>query len=132
MDRYIGTKIVNAEPEQREGVDGYAVVYVDGYRSWSPKDVFEGAYRKMYEPEAMNFGLAIEALKIGNKVARAGWNGKGMWLGINKESGKFVREECGTEFQYIDYIAMKTVDNKIVPWVASQGDMLADDWHIVA
>jgi len=45
MDTYIGTKIVRAEPEDREGAPGYAVVYEDGYRSWSPKAVFEHAYR---------------------------------------------------------------------------------------
>jgi hypothetical protein len=45
MERYIGTKIVLAEPEMKDGRDGYAVVYEDGYRSWSPKETFEHAYR---------------------------------------------------------------------------------------
>jgi hypothetical protein len=79
----------------------------------------------------MNFGLALEALKYGHKVARQGWNGKGMWIGIHKEPGEFVREECGTTLSYADYIVMKTADNKLVPWLASQTDVLAEDWELV-
>jgi hypothetical protein len=44
MQKYIGTKVIQAEPAERDGKDGYKVVYADGYESWSPKDVFEGAY----------------------------------------------------------------------------------------
>ena len=47
MKRYIGTKIALAEPETKDGRDGYAVVYEDGYRSWSPKETFERAYRRI-------------------------------------------------------------------------------------
>lgn len=79
----------------------------------------------------MDFGAAILALKDGQKVARGGWNGKGMWIGLHKEGGEFVREACGTELTYRDYIVMKTVDNQLVPWVASQTDMLAEDWFVV-
>ena len=83
MQQYIGTKIIQAEPALRyslpnvPGEDGYKVVYPDGYESWSPKDVFEAAYRPC---SAMTFGLALDALKLGKKVRRTGWNGKGMWL----------------------------------------------------
>lgn len=45
MQNYIGVKIVKAEPETKDGNEGYKVVYPDGYVSWSPKDVFEKAYR---------------------------------------------------------------------------------------
>jgi len=45
MNTYIGTKVVNAEPEVKDGCDGYKVVYEDGYTSWSPKEAFERAYR---------------------------------------------------------------------------------------
>lgn len=79
----------------------------------------------------MNFSEALQALKTGHRVARSGWNGKGMWLGLHKETGSFVREDCGTTITYADYITMKTVDDKLVPWVASQTDMLAEDWEIV-
>ena len=55
--------------------EGYEVTYEDGFKSWSPKSVFDAAYRPTH---GLTFGLAIEALKKGFKVARAGWNGKGM------------------------------------------------------
>lgn len=80
----------------------------------------------------MNFGAAIEALKNDERVARKGWNGKGMWLGIHKDDRLCVHEGTGLEIEYADYIAMKTADDKVVPWVASQTDMLAEDWEIVS
>jgi len=52
MDTYIGTKIICANPQVKNGIDGYKVVYPDGYVSWSPKDVFEEAYRKITPAEA--------------------------------------------------------------------------------
>ena len=61
-------------PENENPADeGYLVEYSDGYISWSPKKQFEEAYRLC---DNMTFGLAIEALKKGLKVARKGWNGK--------------------------------------------------------
>ena len=51
MDRYLGTKIVLAEPADRDGRDGYMVVYEDGYTSWSPKETFERAYRRVTDAE---------------------------------------------------------------------------------
>lgn len=47
MKAYIGAKIIKAEPEEKDGKPGYKVVYPDGYVSWSPKDVFEQAYREI-------------------------------------------------------------------------------------
>lgn len=137
MKKYIGTKVISAEPEVKDGNDGYAVVYADGYRSWSPKAVFEEAYRPM---EGMSFGLAVEALKLGKKVARSGWNGKGMFLyyvpaasysAHGNKYGTMVGVFDDDMVPYCAYIAMKTAQNNVVPWLASQTDMLADDWHIV-
>ena len=73
LTTYIGTKIIQAIPMAgAQGQPGYQVVYEDGYTSWSPKDVFERAYRKT---DAMSFGDALVVLELGKKVARAGWNG---------------------------------------------------------
>ena len=47
MENYIGVKIVKAEPEEKDGISGYRVKYPDGYMSWSPKETFEKAYRKL-------------------------------------------------------------------------------------
>jgi len=51
MKTYIGCKIINAEPQEKNGEQGYKVVYPDGYVSWSPKSVFEGAYREIIPGE---------------------------------------------------------------------------------
>lgn len=153
MTIYMGTKMIRATPMNRKDYndfrgwtvpadedpqdEGYLVEYMDGgkanthlegYVSWSPVVVFERAYRSSGQ---MTFGMAVEAIKSGMKMARRGWNGKGMWIGLHKEDGEFVREECGTTMTYRDYITMKTVDNQLVPWVASQTDILAEDWEVV-
>lgn len=51
MERYIGTKIILAEPQTKDGRDGYKVVYEDGYTSWSPQEVFERCYRRVTAEE---------------------------------------------------------------------------------
>lgn len=80
----------------------------------------------------MAFGSAITAMKDGHRVARSGWNGKGMWLiyiGGNEYDVDAPLRFNTTELA--PYIAMKTADNKLVPWLASQTDVLAEDWQIV-
>lgn len=116
----------------------YMVQYPDGYVSFSPVDVFEEAYRPT---EAMNFGLAIEAAKKGAKITRRGWNGKGMWVvyrtgypdGIpcNKNTADAVGIPEGSLFKVRPYLQMKCVDGSFQMWLASQSDILADDWEIV-
>lgn len=85
-----------------------------------------------------NFGEALEALKQGKKVARSGWNGKGMFLFLVQGSTFKVNRppllgiyEEGTEINYCPHIDMKTADDKVVPWLASQTDVLAEDWVIL-
>jgi len=72
----------------------------------------------------MNFGDALDELKDGSKVARRGWNGKGMHieLQVPDEHSKMRRP----------YLFMSPVDGELVPWVASQTDLLAEDWEVVA
>jgi hypothetical protein len=72
----------------------------------------------------MTFGEAIKNLKDGSRVARAGWNGKGMWLALQVPDAHSKMS--------LPYIYMKTADDKLVPWLASQTDMLAVDWELVA
>lgn len=71
----------------------------------------------------MNFGDALLALKGGKKVSRSGWNGKGMWLELQ-------RPDAHSKMT-LPYIFMVTVTGDRVPWLASQTDMLAEDWGIV-
>ena len=87
------------------------------------------------ENASLTFGQAIEALRKGECVARAGWNGKGMWLGLvqgyeyNPDEGRATVYALGC--QKLPWIGMKTADGCFVPWLASQTDMLAEDWAVV-
>ena len=109
-------------------------MYSDGYESWSPKKQFEEAYRDCM---GMTFGIALELLKKGCKVAREGWNGKGMFLYYVPAASyppctDIARKAFdGNDVPYGAYIAMKTAQGNVVPWLASQTDMLAEDWGIV-
>lgn len=81
----------------------------------------------------MNFGQAIEALKQGEKAARAGWNGKGMYLLYVPSEKWGIISEIGLDIQkenLLPWIGLKTADGHFVPWLASQTDILADDWAI--
>jgi hypothetical protein len=71
----------------------------------------------------MRFGSALEQLRLGRRVARKGWNGKGMWLGLQvpDEHSKMT----------LPYIYMSTVTGDLVPWLASQTDILAEDWGAI-
>lgn len=83
------------------------------------------------------FGTAIDYLKQGKKVARTGWNGKNMFLyyvlaAAYPPCTDIAREAFGgNDVPYGAYIAMKTAQNNVVPWLASQTDMLAEDWIVI-
>ena len=104
----------------------------------SEKSVLGGSV--LPKTERLSFGDAIAALKEGLRVERAGWNGKGMFLYYVPEN-KYPasRNEHGTMIgvfeddmvPYREYIALKTVDNQVVPWAPSISDALAEDWQIV-
>ena len=161
MQKYIGTKLIEAEAAVRyympngskvtvansqeiseeehlqlaeclAAENGYRVKYPDGYESWSPKDVFEEAYRPI---NGMNFGLALEAAKKGKRIARRGWNGKHQYVelatGISyvNDDGDIVNAGHAA----IGNAALAFVGTLGVQlgWLASQADMLAEDWYIV-
>lgn len=88
--------------------------------------------------EQFDFGQALVYLKKGNKVARQNWNGKGMFIFLVEGSTFQVSRPPllgiypeGTTINYHAHIDMKTADGIIVPWLASQTDMLAEDWNLV-
>ena len=171
MKTYIGVKIVKAKPMTRKeyndyrgwdlpadenGSDeGYLVEYPngsggnhpdhEGYISWCPTAQFVEANQPI---DGMTFGHAIEAARKGLKIARAGWNGKGMFVvmqpelklppfntqgthrKVNDRTAKFIGEDAPLDC--VPYFAMYSADKKWVPgWLASQTDMLADDWCVV-
>lgn len=149
MKTYIGTKIIEAVPAIRKGCkvyekdqpiamgmvpdeEGYKVCYPDGYESFSPKAVFEETYRPI---DSMNFGLAIEAMKKGKKCRRAGWNGKNQHIELasaisyTSPAGTIVNaEHAAIGNKAIAFCGTSGVQ---MGWLASQADMLADDWEIV-
>ena len=151
MKKYIRINYVDAEPmtrgdynafrgwtipaDENPNDEGYIIWYRKGtedeYISWCPKRQFDEVSR---EVEGLSFGMAIEAMKQGFKVARKGWNGKSQYLTI------------GTEFSYVDCngkhdavhqtsgraaIIFHGTFGEQVGWLASQADMLSDDWIIV-
>ncbi len=160
MKKHIGVKMILAVamnrgdynayrvwklPDDEDGSDdGFLVEYIDGgqanhpnhkgYISWSPKGVFDNSYRPV---DGMSFGMATEAAKIlGLKVERLGWNGKGMFVYFVPENvypavTDVAKAEFGGNVPYGAYFAMKTAQGNVVPWLASQTDMAADDWRIV-
>lgn len=71
----------------------------------------------------MNFGQVLERLKTDRTyiATRRGWNGKGMWIALQ------IPDQAS--FMTLPYIYMRTVDGKFVPWLASQTDLLAEDWE---
>lgn len=87
------------------------------------------------EKENRSFGWAIEQLKAGNKVARSGWNGKGLWLELQVPDEHSKMTLPYIFMAYPSTPASKTAPanhaNARVPWLASQTDMLSDDWEIV-
>lgn len=159
--KYIRTHIVEAEPMTRgdyhksrgwaekgwnmpEGATpedpGYKVVYKDGYVSWCPKASFEEAGRPI---DGMTFGQAIEAMKQGKKVARRGWNGKGMYVwvmpGSTIKGCKDITDphlaeidNAEGEIRFLGSVRMRTATGDVLTgWLASQTDMLSEDWTLV-
>lgn len=159
--KYIGIKIVEAEPMTRldydilrgwdlpadeNGADsGFIKDDGNGHIQWDPADTFE---RDFTACDAMTFGMTIEAMKLGHKVARAGWNGKGMFIvymsplylppystedtarKVNDRTAKWIGDDTPLDSQ--GYVAMFTAQKQWQPgWLASQADMLAEDWGIV-
>jgi|ERR1700733_9936627 len=111
-------------------------------------DLIKGqTMKQMLGDKQFSFALALDCLKKGEKVQRIGWNGKGMWLilihppEVKSEgyaykvhaagrTGRYITE-MPDQIELLPFIGMKTADNKFVPWLASQTDILAEDWQVV-
>lgn len=89
----------------------------------------------------LNFSEALECLKAGSRLSRDGWNGKGMFvvfqpgypdgIPINENTARATGIPQGTVCEFRPYLMMRTAQGDFVPWVASQTDILADDWITV-
>lgn len=115
--------------------DGYVFTTSqdDRYPQFMTKDEFEKLCRST---ENMTFGDALEVVKQGERVARKGWNGKNMYVFLAHEAD-FVTDADISAFDQLevevhDMLVMKTAQDTFQPgWLASQTDMLAEDWYIV-
>lgn len=147
MQQFYGTKNILAQPmtriaynnlrgwelpaDENGNDEGYLVEYLDGgdpnvegyagYVSWSPRKQFENAYQPV---TAMSFGHAIEAMKRGSHVKRLGWNGKDQYI--------FICDPEVHSIVSVQFICIRTQSKQFGPWLASQCDMLAEDWQVVA
>lgn len=124
-ERYIGVKIVDAWEractgdigESKTGDPGYAVKYEDGFISWSPKEVFEKAYRPT---SGMPFGLAIEAMREGLSVRLPHWSGDvAITIQVPDENSKMTAP----------YFYVTSRYGK-VPWIPTMIEMFSDDWMV--
>ena len=98
------------------------------------QNIIEQSFKEL-PLENLSFGEAVILLKFGHKVCRKGWNGKGMFLFLVPGSKfKVIRPPLlgiypeGTEVEYHAHIDMKTAQGYIVPWLASQADIIETDW----
>lgn len=131
VDRSLASRHIPSEGD-------YLVIYADGYQSFSPGQAFEegyspvpgvpSAYRKM---TGLSFSEALDALRKGDHIARAGWNGKDMWL-VLIDPGNAMHHSSAGIYDMQPCIGMKTATCVMQPgWLASQSDMLSDDWCIL-
>lgn len=151
MKLYIGTKVVKAMPMTRGDYntmrgweipadenpldDGYLTYNGAGHLSWQPKDVFEDSFSPF---DGMDFGLAIAAMRQGLRVARSGWNGRGMFVYLVPAASYPAQTGAakahfgeGAMVPYNPYMAIKNVNDTVSTWVPSVNDCLAEDWSIV-
>ena len=160
MKKYIGTKVVKAEPmtmKEAQKVlgreikpstieeDGYLVEYKDGYKSWSPKNVFEEAY---HEVGLVNFSYAIALLKAGLAVRRKGWNGKGLFIvkqvpshitgdiipnmqSLPQSAKNILMSRENPQIDYTNQMLIINPDGRADSWVPSVSDVFAEDWEVV-
>ena len=111
----------------------YYVIQSDGYAYLNPKNVFERKYSPIHPADTkirdLDFGAALTALKSGRNVQRSGWNGKGLWLTLQVPD---ENSRMTLPYIYMSYPAdsINTPDAR-VPWLASQTDVLTEDWCIV-
>jgi hypothetical protein len=161
MKKYIGTKVIMAEPmtmtEAQKVLDreikpatveedGYLVEYKDGYKSWSPKSVFDEAYS---EANSIGFGGAITLLKAGFAIRRKGWNGKGLFIvkqvpshiegdiipkmqSLPQSAKNILMSRENPHIDYTNQMLIINPDGRADSWVPSVSDVFAEDWEVVA
>ena len=141
-DKYAGEFVPCTAPKDPDHVlTGDEIVRLAETGSLCDCQYFEidGTEHPIEKGDEFDFGTATHLMKLGNRVQRAGWNGKGMFLyyvpAASYPMQRNSLETMGGIFPddmvpYGAYIAMKTAQDNVVPWLASQTDVLAEDWQL--
>ena len=118
VEKYIGLKTVMAEPEERDGIKGYKVVYEDGYESWCPASSFESAY---HPTSGAPFGVALEHVKRGGGMRLSKW-----------ASDIVIRAQIPDEYSKMTapYLYVESRNGR-VPWVVTQIELITNGWECV-
>jgi hypothetical protein len=104
-----------------------------------PGYLIRGSGRSIFREDRVDFSWALEEVKNGERITRSGWNGRGMFvvlqkgypdgIGINKNTAEALKIAEGTPCSFLPYLLFRTAGGQFVPWLASQTDLLAEDWE---
>ena len=148
MEKYIGTTFVMAKPmslrdyntyiglqspkNENPDDEGFLVRHSDGRENWIPKLVFNRSHHAF--DGCMDFGNALNLLKMGFKMKRKGWNGKNQYIelaiGISYVNGDNEIVNCEHRAIKNKAIAFVGTSGVQIGWLATQSDMLAEDWIV--
>jgi hypothetical protein len=125
---------ISVSPEDNVSIGGMIAINPanEDDKWYVAKDFFDSNYH-MENAQAMGIGYSVKVMNEGKKVQRAGWNGKNMFLfSIGCSCWEFLSDVSGIDgLETQQFICMKTADNKLIPWLASQADLLANDYQII-
>lgn len=131
---YVAMRGWNLPPEETASDEGYLTRNLrSGHQTWVPADEF---HVQAIDTDSLSFGEALVMAKLGYKISRKGWNGKGMFAYlVPANSYPAVTEAIKGQFQddlvpYNEYWALKGADQTVSPWAPSGSDTLAEDWMI--
>lgn len=154
MKTYLGVQFTEAEPmnlgdylefkgrmlpdEEDPLTRGYMIKHSNERFTWTPKGFFDRFCKLEGD---LNLGLAVEAVKQGERVARHCWTEKGTWITLqkgypagiecNKNSAEAYNIKLGTVIKVLPYFVMKNADDSFSPWIPNQSDLMADDYYII-
>lgn len=130
--------IPTLEGDHKANVGDWIIKGVNGEFYPCKPDIFAKTYDAAEVGEGMSFGQALEAIKAGKRIARTGWNGKGMFVYLVPPASYAVQTGAATDYfgagsmvPYNAYMAIKNADGTVSTWVPSVNDCLADDWFDV-
>jgi hypothetical protein len=125
------------EGKMHASAGDYIITGVAGEKYPCKPDIFHRTYvleeeEEDTDSEGVDFCLALHLLKRGGKMCREGWCEKDVWLALIRPEGYDVKciPAVDRDIVQLPWIGIKTADNKFVPWIPGQEDLLANDWYI--